>query len=103
MKKQTYQPSFSEELIADLKRKHGRVFAFKVGQQEYIFKKPSIAAVSAAMSIAKNNPVKSWEVIYKDTLVHGDKNLAEDPDFICSVGPFLNTLVEIVQVEIKEL
>jgi hypothetical protein len=101
--KKNFVDDIPQDKVEALKAKHGRVYGMKAGNQLLFFKKPSITAVSAAMAIAKTNAVKSWQIIYKDALIDGDVSLAENPDIICSVGPFLNTLIDIVSVEVKEL
>lgn len=92
----------TEEQLEALRRKHGKLKLITVdGDRHFWFKKPDMNTVSASAAIAEADPIGASIVYFKNCLVVGDANAADDPDILLSMTPHLMGLIERKIVEVK--
>lgn len=88
-----------------LKAKHGflKQIHIKKLEKTLIFKKPDRIILSAAMKLRHEDPMESNRVYALNCLVHGDASLLDDGEILLSVSPHLEDLVDLYDVEVKNL
>jgi hypothetical protein len=59
--------------------------------------------MSAVAKAATKDPVQSSVVYFLNCLVHGDQDAANDIDTFANIMPFLEELIEVKTVEVKNL
>jgi hypothetical protein len=96
------------EEIKALKDKYGALKLFsakdkKGNVEEFIFKKPDLKTTGAYMKLVQSDMVKASQVLFNACLVKGRNEAANEVDIIVGLMPHLGTLVDAVEVEVKEL
>ena len=91
--------------IDELKNKYGQLTAISLPDEDkhFIFKKPSMAIMSAVAKAAQKDPIQASLVFFKNCLVHGDETAADDIDVFANISPYLEEIIETKRVEVKNL
>lgn len=63
------------------------------GELYFWFKKPDMTTLSAVASIADKDPIKSAQVLFKNCLIKGDADYANDADVFPSVSQHLHKIM----------
>ncbi|MDI3319130.1 hypothetical protein [Pinibacter soli] len=94
----------TEDVIKQWKAQYGKVFQFKAedGKTAY-FKQPDRKAVDASFAIAKTSPVRSDEIIAKNSFIGGDEEVITEDKYFYSLSRYLGQLIEVVVGELAEL
>lgn len=78
----------SEGEISRLKAKHGELTLISIeGGNEFIFKKPDMSTISAAVAVGKDDPMAFNVILFNNCLVAGDRDAVEDASVMLSVSP----------------
>lgn len=95
----------TDERILKWKVQHCRVFQFDIGGVSLYFKKPDMRTLGAVSRLAERDPMQALVVMYQNTLLNKEEGMKykDDVDFMSSIGPYLEGLVEKMKVEVKEL
>ncbi len=93
----------TDELVAQMKTKHGEVFLYTVEDKKALFKRPDRKAASLAASMSDRDPLGSNEVLAKNTFLAGDSDIVEVDRYFYGLGSFLQQLIPRTMGELKEL
>lgn len=100
------KPSLSEitpETIDGWKKQFGKVFKFSSEDGKAgFFKTPDRNTMDASSALAKNNPVKSNEVLAKACFLGGDEELLTSDAHFFGLSSQLSKLMEVKQGELAE-
>lgn len=93
----------TKEQIAELKKKYGEIYQFKVDDKKCILHKPSRQVLSAATVTAGKDPIKFNEIILKNCWIQGDEEIQTDDNLFLGICPKLAEIIEVKEAEIKKL
>ena len=97
-----------EDTINKLKRLHGEIYEIVVTQEgkddeTFIFKKPTMTTLSACARYEDEDPIKSAQIMFNDTLVEGRKEAVEDVDVFPVIMRNLRTTIGGAKATLKKL
>ena len=92
---------YTEEQIAEWKRKHGEIFELSVDGKSCIVRKPNRKDLSY-VSVVKD-PIKMSETLLKQLWVDGDKEIQEQDDLFLAVIPKMEEVIKVKESQIKKL
>jgi hypothetical protein len=98
-----------EEKIKMLKHQYGKLILVELEQEgeqpaeQFVFKKPNMATVSAASRFTQNDPMRATLILFNDCLVWGDKTIVDDPEKFLSVSQHMQDLLKVRVSNVKEL
>ncbi len=92
----------SPEQLAEWKAKYGHVWEVSVDGSIAYFKKPSRAALRAALTFVEKDKVKYMEVIVANCWLGGDENMKEDDDLFFGMVGVVPELTAVKHAEIKK-
>lgn len=92
---------YTEEQIAEWKRKHGEIFELSVDGKSCIVRKPNRKDLSY-VSVVKD-PIKMSETLLKQLWVEGDKEIQEQDDLFLAVIPKMEEVIKVKESQIKKL
>ena len=93
--------NLTKEQIAELKEKHGDLYAISVGDKACILRKPNRKDLSY-VSVVKD-PIKMSETLLKQLWVDGDKEIQERDDLFLAVIPKMEEVIKVKESQIKKL
>lgn len=102
MKKETAQNAPTIPNLDELKQKHGQLFWMKINRQLFVFRKPNLMEYGLFQKYIQDNPVKSQEVIIRNCLVYGDKELIMTVDYFKETVVIIEKLFAKFEVELGE-
>jgi hypothetical protein len=103
---------FTDEQIAKLKNKHGKVFLFTLGDKSCILKLADRNVISYATSCAtimnpgespQFDPQKFNEAILLACWVDGDEEIKTEDKYFLGVSDLMSVVIEKIQGQVKEL
>lgn len=101
---ETVAAGLTEAEISRLKSKYGELTLISVDDcGEFIFKKPDMATISAAVAVGKEDPMAFNVILFNNCLVAGDAKAVEDVSVMLSISPHLGALVEEKKARVKKL
>ena len=92
---------YTEEQIAEWKRKHGEIFELSVDGKSCIVRKPNRKDLSY-VSVVKD-PIKMSETLLKQLWVEGDKEIQEQDDLFLAFIPKMEEVIKVKESQIKKL
>ncbi len=91
------------EQLAEWKAKFGQVWEVEVDGSIAYFKKPSRAALRAALTFVDKDKVKYMEVVVSNCWLGGDENMKEDDDmFFAMAGSVVPELTAVKHAAVKK-
>lgn len=93
----------TEAQIEAWKKKHQKVFCYDMDGRKIYFKQPDRKTLSAAAMVAKNDPMKYNEIVLKNSVLGGAKELLEDDSVFYGLSQEIDTLVAAKIGELKNL
>lgn len=99
--------NLSEDEFKKLKNQHGKIYHIWYEDEDeetthhFWFKKPTRLIISAVAKVEEDDPIEAVCILFKNCLIHGDKDAIEDVDVIGSIGPVLQKLIKRRQAHIK--
>lgn len=92
---------YTEEQVAEWKRKHGDIFELSVEDKSCIVRRPNRKDLSYVSVV--NNPIQMSETLLKQLWVDGDKEILEDDSLFLAVIPKMEEVIKIKESAIKKL
>lgn len=105
-KKKSLPDGVTDEQVQALVRRHGKVYPVRVAvdNQEYVglFRKPTLADMSAASSLAATDPIGSNRLVYNSCKLVADKGMDENEEVLVAAMSKVAGLFRILQAEVGE-
>ena len=92
---------WTEEQIAELKKKHGALYEISVGEKSCIVRKPNRKDLSY-VSVVKD-PIKMSETLLNRLWVAGDEEIKTDDSLFMAVVNRMDEVLKVKEAEIKKL
>lgn len=89
--------------LAELKQRHGQLFWLRINKQLFVFRKPNLMEYGLFQKHMQDNPAKSQEVIIRNCLVYGDKDLIMTVDYFKETVVVIEKLFAKFEVEVGEV
>jgi hypothetical protein len=89
--------------LAALKQKYGQLFWLKINGKLFVFRKPNLAEYGLFQKHMQDNPAKSQEVIVRNCLIYGDKELIMTVDYFKETIAIIEKLFAKFEVEVGEV
>lgn len=98
----------TEAQVQAWKREFGRVRAYSVQKSDSqkatcYLRTPDRKVMGAALQAQKSDPIKAKEIILLNCWLGGDNEIKTNDELFISIATQLDDLIEIKEVEIKEL
>lgn len=98
----------TQQQVDAWKKEFGRVRAYTVKRTKNeaftcYLKTPDRKCMGAALQAQKSDPIKAKEIILTNCWLGGNDQIKTDDDLFISVAAQLDDLIEIKEVEVKEL
>ncbi len=96
----------AEEQLTQLVRKHGQVYPVRVPKDGLVhvglFRKPTLADMSAAASVGTGNPMAAGELLYNTCKLAVDPALDSDDEVKLSAINAVSKLFKVLEAEVGE-
>lgn len=92
---------YTEEQVAEWKKKHGTVYEISVDGKSCIIRKPNRKDLSY-VSVVKD-PIKMQETLLKQLWVDGDEEIKTDDELFFAACNQLEEVLQLKQADIKKL
>ena len=92
---------YTQEQVAEWKKKHGEIFEIKVEDKSCILHKPTRRDLSY-VSVVKD-PIKLSETLLKQLWVAGDKDIQDRDDLFMAVVNKMEEVLKVKEAEVKKL
>ena len=93
----------TEKKIAELKAKHGEIYAIETEDKTALFRKPNRKDISFAQASAAGDQYKMNEVLFANCWIEGDEEIKTELEyFLACLGEFTK-IIEIKSAELKKL
>lgn len=106
MKSKALPEGVSEEDVAKLVRKHGQVYPLTVRRDKAsytgLFRKPTLADMSAAASVGTDNPMAAGELLYNSCKLAVDPAMDNDDEVKVAAINGVGKLFRILEAEVGE-
>lgn len=92
---------YTEEQVAEWKRKHGDIFELSVEGKSCILRRPNRKDLSY-VSVVKD-PIQMSETLLKQLWVAGDMEIQEEDDLFLAAIPKMEEVIKVKESQIKKL
>lgn len=96
----------TEEQVTQWVRRHKQVFPIEVAKDEVIilglFRKPTLADMSAAASVGVNSPMAAGELLYKSCKLAVDPAMDSDDEVMVGAINAVSSLFKVLQGKVGE-
>jgi hypothetical protein len=93
----------TKELESMLKAKYGKVTKLTIGTTSWYLKKPDFNTMAVVMKVHKDSPLEASKILFINCLVEGPGEVVDNIDDFLSIHPHLESLIELREVEVKNL
>ena len=94
----------TKEQIKEWKAKYGTVYQLTAEDgSNCIIRKPDRKVLSHATAVAGSDPIKFNEVVLNDCWIDGDEEMKTDDAKFLAISGKLGEIIELAEVELKEL
>lgn len=99
----TSAAAITSEQIAAWKKKHGKVYKVESEGKIGYLHRPTRQIISAAAVFGNGDALKSKEVFIENCWLGGDEELKTDDKYFLALAGQVDEMIEIAQMELKEV
>ena len=93
----------TKEQIAQWKKDNEKVFILESKGATAYIRKPDFNDVDYATSVSVNSPLSFPKEIINQCWLGGDEIMKTDAGYIMGVSSVIDTIIEVIEVEVKEV